>query len=157
LKFLASQPDVLEAWSDFYWTIFDGGVLSPRLKHLVRVRMAQVIGCPEWVPEGAPRLEELGIGRCEREALVDGRGDALSAKEWAAVGYAEALASGGTVDDATFERLARCCSEAEIVELGFAVASQSGVIRAYESGSCARRPGSRRTPGRMARRKSGRD
>jgi alkylhydroperoxidase family enzyme len=131
LRFLADQPRVLEAWSSFYWTLLDSGVLPARLKHLVRVRMAQVIDCPEWVPEDTPRLLELKIGFRERRALEQNDADVFSAKELAVLAYAEEMSYGAGVDDAVFERLASHCSEAELVELGFLVASQNGVIRTF--------------------------
>jgi alkylhydroperoxidase family enzyme len=131
LRFLAPHPRLLEAWSSFYWTVFDAGVLPPRLKHLARLRMAQVLDCPEWVPEDAPRLRELGIGPRERTAVEWYDTSVLSPEEVAALAYAETLAYGGPVEDDVFAPLALHCSEAELVELGFAVASQSGVIRVY--------------------------
>jgi alkylhydroperoxidase family enzyme len=131
LRFLAAQPSLLEAWSSFYWTLFDSGVLPARLKHLVRVRMAQVIDCPEWVAEDAPRLLELSIGSQERLALERADADVFSAKELAVLAYAEEMSYGVGIDDAVFDRLASHCSEAELVELGFLVASQNGVIRTF--------------------------
>jgi alkylhydroperoxidase family enzyme len=131
LRFLAPHPRLLDAWSSFYWTIFERGLLPPRLKHLARLRMAQVLDTPEWAPPDAPRLRELSIGPREYAGVERSDPGVLTPKEAAAVAYAETLAYGSPVEDDTFSALAKECSEAELVELGFAVASQSGVIRVF--------------------------
>lgn len=131
LEFLSVHPRVVRAWSSFYWTLFEGGVLPARFKQLVRVRLSQVMDCPEWAAEDSPRLKALGIGASERAALKRNDRAMLSEREIEALSYAEVLAYGSPVDDETFSGVAPHFSDAEKVELGFVVAIQIGTIRVY--------------------------
>lgn len=131
LEFLSAHPRVLRAWSSFYWTLFEGGVLPARFKQLIRVRLSQVMDCPEWAEDDSPLLQQLGIGKAEREAVRRSDRTKLSEREIEALSYAEVMAYGSPVDDATFSGVAPHFSDPEKVELGFVVAIQIGTIRVY--------------------------
>ncbi|MGH9692830.1 MAG: hypothetical protein ACRD5Z_01720, partial [Bryobacteraceae bacterium] len=108
-----------------------GGVLPAKFKQLIRVRLSQVMDCPEWASEDSPRLKELGIGAAERAALRQNDRAKLSAREIEALSYAEVMSYGSPVDNETFSAVAPHFSDAEKVELGFIVAIQIGTIRVY--------------------------
>ncbi|MGH7485117.1 MAG: carboxymuconolactone decarboxylase family protein, partial [bacterium] len=131
LEFLSAHPRALRAWSEFYWRLFEGRVLPAKFKQLIRVRLSQVMDCPEWASEDSPRLKELGIGAAERAALRQNDRAQLSAREIEALSYAEVMSYGSPVDNETFSAVAPHFSDAEKVELGFIVAIQIGTIRVY--------------------------
>jgi alkylhydroperoxidase family enzyme len=131
-RFLAVRPDLLAAWTGLYWEATQGGVLGPRIGQLVRLRMSQLLDCPEWAPPDSPAVQAAGLGAADVAALRD---DAswLTPKERAALAYANAIVAESDVPDDVFADVAAALSEPEIVQLGFAVAVQNGAIRVYRS------------------------
>jgi hypothetical protein len=132
LTFLSSHTPVLKAWSSFWWAIFDDGVLPGRLKQLIRVRLSQVMDCPEWAPADSQKLLDSGIDQRARHALERCDPAVYSARELAALSYAEIMAYGSPLDEDTFAPVApHFPSDAERVELGYTVAIQIGTVRVY--------------------------
>jgi alkylhydroperoxidase family enzyme len=132
-QLLAVRPDLLAAWTGLYWETTQGGVLGPRISQLVRLRMSQLLDCPEWAPLDSPAIREAGLGEADVAAL--GRRDTswLTPKERAALAYADAIVVDSDVPDEVFADVAAALSEPEVVQLGFAVAVQNGAIRVYRS------------------------
>ena len=133
LEFLAVRPELLAAWTGLYWATTQGGVLGPRIGQLVRIQMSQLLDCPEWAPPDSPAVQEAGLGPADVAALSRGITAWLTPKERAALAYASAMVVDSDVSDAVFAVVQAELSEAEIVQLGFAVAVQNGTIRVYRS------------------------
>ncbi len=138
VRFLLPHPQVSSTWTALYDAVVEGGTVEPRIKQLLRALVAELVDCPEWAPATSPTLVAAGVGDRERQALRAFNLDGFSQREQAALRYAEALLNQGRIDDATFDDFRAQFSEAEIVELGFAVAVQNGASRVLRS--LSRRP-----------------
>jgi alkylhydroperoxidase family enzyme len=132
-RLLALRPDLLADWTHLYWSTVHGGVLGPRLGQLVRVYMSRRLGCPEWAPADSSAVREAGLSANDVDALSRNDTAWLAPKERAALAYAGEVITDSDVPDSVFARVAAELSEAEIVQLGFAVAVQNGAIRAFRS------------------------
>ena len=132
-RLLAVRPDLLADWTHLYWSTVHGGVLDPRLGQLVRVYMSRRLGCPEWAPADSSAVREAGLSANDVDALSRNDTAWLAPKERAALAYADEVITDSDVPDSVFARVAAELSEAEIVQLGFAVAVQNGAIRAFRS------------------------
>lgn len=116
-RVFGNHPELLEEYLAFYypWHTGDGrGALEPRLKELVRLRIATLNGCRTCK---AARLEP-SITEEEAMQRVDAPGEEFSERERAAIVFAEKMATDHfSVDDDTIRRLRRLFTEAEVLEL----------------------------------------
>ena len=112
-----------------YEMIVEDGIVERRIKQLQRVLIADRFNCPSWAPERSPSLQTAGIGAHERDAVNSLDYSKFSKRERAALEYAEALILYGKVNDDIFQRLTESFNWSELVELGFAVATQAGAAR----------------------------
>ena len=129
LQFLSSHPTLLSTWGGMYETMVENGVVERRIKQLQRVLIADRLDCPTWAPEQSLSLQTVGISAREREAVNTSNYSIFSESERAALQYADALILYGKVNDDLFQRLTESFSWSDIVELGFAVATQAGAAR----------------------------
>lgn len=103
-----------------------GILLEPRLLELVRLRSAQLGGCAECA---AARYGDL-VGEDEVSCLIAGQYDDLTERERLAVLYITLVHTDHhSVGDEFYRELRSVFSTAEIVELGFYVASNVGLHR----------------------------
>jgi alkylhydroperoxidase family enzyme len=115
----ASHPDLLKSYLSFYIPLHknDGiGIVEPRLKELVRLRIATLNGCaacrsarldPQHVSE---REAAVGVDAPEREGF--------SARECAALRFAERMAlDHHAIDDDAVREMRAHFSEPEFLEL----------------------------------------
>lgn len=113
----AANPQLLRDYLEFYypWHRSDGvGTLPPRLKELVRLRIATLNGCKTC------KAARLDPDVTEEEAVrgVDDPDHDFSDRERAALSLAERMARDHfSVDDAVLADLRRHFSEAELLEL----------------------------------------
>lgn len=113
----AANPQILKDYLTFYypWHRSDGvGLLEPRLKELVRLRIATLNGCKTCK---AARLDPTVT---EEEALtgVDHPTDAFTERERAAIALAEKMAVDHfSIGDDTIRELKTVFTEGEILEL----------------------------------------
>ncbi len=116
----APHPELFERYLDFYYPFHsnDGveGTLEPRLKELVRLRIATLNGCKackaaRLVPEKVSEHEAtVGVDQREQEPFTD--------RERAAMEFAEAMAlTHHDIDDAFIRGLKTHFSDAELLEL----------------------------------------
>jgi len=129
INFLSAQTEVQNAWCNLYIHALDRGSVDSRIKHLIRVRLSQLLDYPEWAPPADRRLVELGIGPDEFAALRSAREGVFSRREAVALDYAEMMCYGAEITDEVFDPLAAEYSEPDLVEIGFAVSAQQGVMR----------------------------
>ena len=117
----AAHPDLLERYLSFYYPFHsnDGvdGALEPRLKELVRLRIATLNGCKTCK---AARLDPDHVTEDEVARGVDmvAEGGSFSPREKAAVRLAELMAENHhAFDDDTMRDLRAQFSDREILEL----------------------------------------
>ena len=129
LRFLSSHPTLLSTWGAMYEMLVEDGAVASRIKQLQRVLIADRFDCPSWAPEQSSSLQVAGIDARERDAVNASDFSIFLEDERAALCYADALILFGKVDDDVFQNLKESFSWSEIVELGFAVATQAGAAR----------------------------
>ena len=129
LHFLTANPTVLSTWFGLYEAVVENGILEPRIKQLYRVLVAQRTDFPDWAPADDLSLAQAGVTQADREAVGMFRLDAFTPREAAALQYAQSLVMSTHVSDEIFDGLKKHFSEAEIAELGFALAVQNGAAR----------------------------
>lgn len=113
----SANPQLLEDYLAFYypWHRSDGaGLLEPRLKELVRLRIATLNGCKTCK---AARLDPTVT---EEEAMqgVDDPPESFTERERAAIALAEKMAMDHfSIDDEAIRSLKNVFSEGELLEL----------------------------------------
>ena len=122
------------AWVKCWNSVLYEGKLPHRLKEICRIRISVAHRCGycSTVRSNVARAEGLD------EALVNdllNQGDRLSAREKAAIEYADLFKSGDEAidSDAVYARLRKHFSEEEIIELGMLCAQTVGVGRLVRS------------------------
>lgn len=116
----ADHPELMERYLNFYYPFHSndgvGAKLEPRLKELVRLRIATLNGCKackaaRLVPENVSEHEAaIGVDQPEEEPFT--------ARERAAIEFAEAMAvSHHDIDDEVIRSLKDHFSDAELLEL----------------------------------------
>ena len=115
----ASYPELLEKYLTFYYPLHsntDCGVIEPRLKELVRLRIATLNGC---VTCKSARLDSEHVTEEEAAHGVDAQGcEAFSPRERAALDFAELMAlDHHSFSDETMRDLRAQFSEIELLEL----------------------------------------
>ncbi len=126
----SSHPQLLENYLSFYypWHTSDGvGVLEPRLKELVRLRIATLNGCKTCK---AARLDPSGVKESEATTAVDNPDHEFDIRERAALLFAEKMAIDHfSIDDDYIQSLREIFSEAELLELMFMTGQYIGFGR----------------------------
>ena len=115
----ASHPDLLERYLAFYYPFHGNvgvGLLEPRLKELVRLRIATLNGCRTCK---AARLDPDHVSEREAASGVDAPDkEGFNPRESAALDLAEAMAVDHfSIDDDKIRALRKHFSEAELLEL----------------------------------------
>jgi AhpD family alkylhydroperoxidase len=119
----ANRPDLALAMSTFMRAVEDGSVLAPRLRELVRLRIAFHNQCRSCMATRSQRAVDDGMtdGAVCSLARPAEAAD-LTAAEKAALGYADLVATDHlSITDADFDDLRRHFDEPTIVELGIHV------------------------------------
>lgn len=111
------NPQLLESYLSFYypWHRSDGtGLLEPRLKELVRLRIATLNGC---LTCKAARLDPT-ITEDEATVAVDDPNHSFTPRERAAINFAEKMALDHfSIDDLVMAELREVFSDGELLEL----------------------------------------
>jgi len=122
------------AWVKCWNSVLYEGRLPHRLKEMCRIRISVAHRCGycSTVRSNVAKAEGLNEALI-REVL--GKGQGLTAREKAALEYADLFKSGDEAidSDAVYERLKQYFSEEEIVELGMLCAQTVGVGRLVRS------------------------
>jgi len=122
-KTLAHAPGMLEGYMAMSEQIRDRGVLPARLRELVILRVAQLVASEyEWAKH-APLAAPAGISAAELAGLRDWRRRPrlFTARERAALGFAEELSRTRRVREATFREARRRLGARRLVELAVTV------------------------------------
>lgn len=123
----ASHPRLLEDYLSFYYPYHSGGLLEPRLKELVRLRIATLNGCQTCK---AARLAEDTVTEDEALSVDDYATGPYSDRERAAIAFAErmALDHHGISDD-DLSAIRSLFTDAEFLELAMMAGQYIGFGR----------------------------
>jgi alkylhydroperoxidase family enzyme len=118
-KLLLHTPDVAEAWFDLINTVRWKVDLDGRLREIVIIRVGYLNRAEYVVKQHVPLLSAPeGLTQQECDALADWRASSFfSARERAALAFADASTREVEIPDAVFEELRRHFRERQIVEL----------------------------------------
>ena len=133
VEVFAQAPEMLEfVMQQFYAKVFFGGSVAQRYKQLARLKLSLIHGCRTCNKQNVPGALEAGFTQSQIDALIDGRNDAFAPAERAVIEYAEQIALSnmdGEMTKGLFARLREHFSEAQILELGTAMAVISGMAK----------------------------
>lgn len=131
LRVYAHRPELAVAYARFMAALRAPGELSPRLRELVRIRVAFHNQCRSCMAVRYDDAAQDGVDEdlvCQLAAPEEA--DDLTPAERAALDFADRLATDHlSITDATLDGLREHFSEAAIVELGLHVASYVGFGR----------------------------
>jgi len=133
VEVFAQAPQMLRfVMQQFYMNVFFGGTVAQRYKQLARLELSLIHGCRTCNKQNVPGALEAGFTPAQIEALGDGRIDAFTPAEQAVIEYAREVAlpnMQGRMTPALFSKLRAHFAEAEILELGTAMAVISGMAK----------------------------
>ncbi len=114
---LANSPDMVAAWIEFAWAVRQRPGTSRRLRELMIVRGAELMGCEYELSHHRHMALRHGISQGELDTISGWRSSpAFSPSERAALDLMEAMV-GGSVPDSVNAELERHFSPQERVEL----------------------------------------
>ena len=128
LAFLGPRPDLAAAWTGLWRAAIEDGPLPARIGQLIRVDLGARLAHPGWAPPDDAAIRSAGIDTETRAALPALDPGLFDQQERAALTYARALLGDRDPDDDEEAALAAAFDEAELVQLGLAVAVQIGAI-----------------------------
>lgn len=133
VEVFAQAPGLLDFVMDrFYMSIFFGGSVAQRYKQLARLKLSLLHGCRTCNRQNVPGALAAGFTQAQIDALIDGSDAPFDAADRAVIRYAEQVAltnHEGTMNPELFKALREHFSEAEILELGVAMAVISGMAK----------------------------
>jgi alkylhydroperoxidase family enzyme len=117
-------PRFTRAASTMAFTIRFDAKTPRRLRELIILRTAQIVGSTYEVNQHIPLMKMCGYSDAQIAALPQWQASRLfDDKERATLGYVEQMAHGGDVDDPTFATLQKFYTPQEIVEITYMVGS----------------------------------
>ncbi|MCZ8132401.1 MAG: carboxymuconolactone decarboxylase family protein [Steroidobacteraceae bacterium] len=133
VEVFAQNPEMLDfVMNKFYGPVFFGGQVDNRYKQLARLKLSLVHGCRTCNQQNVPGALAAGIAQAQVDAMDDFENGPFTDAEKAVIAYAGEVAltnPGGEMTPALFQRLRRYFSEADILELGTAMAIISGMAK----------------------------
>ncbi len=130
---LAHSPEMANAYADLWEVTHRGGQVEHTTKELMRVAIAQLLGCEFCAQQRSVRALEEGLDEAQAQACASPDFNHPDPRVRAALRYARALvldspASDGSDFNAVYAELRSVFSDAEVVELGcFAAIAIGGV------------------------------
>ena len=133
VEVFSQAPELLGfVMRDFYAKVFFGGQVDQRFKQLARLKLSLIHGCLTCNKQNIPGALEAGFTQPQIDALINGDLEAFTAAERAVIDYAAQIAlsnMAGRVTPELLSRLRAHFSEAQILELGTAMAVISGMAK----------------------------
>jgi alkylhydroperoxidase family enzyme len=133
VEVFAQAPAMLDfVMQQFYAKVFFGGVVEPRYKQLARLQLSLIHGCRTCNKQNIPGAIGAGFTQHQIDALSAGDMEPFTPAERAVIDYARQIALSnmeGHMSAALFEQLRAQFSEAQILELGTAMAVISGMAK----------------------------
>ena len=117
-------PQFARAASTMAFTIRFDAQTPRRLRELIIMRTAQIVGSNYEINQHIPLMKMCGYSETQIAALPHWQASSLfDDKERATLAYVEQMAHGGDVDDPTFAGLQKFFTTREIVEITYTVGS----------------------------------
>jgi len=133
VEVFAQSPQLLEfVMNEFYAKLFFGGQVAQRFKQLARLRLSLLHGCRTCNRQNVPGAREAGVSQAQIDAMRDYENGPFTAAEKAVIAYADEVAltnMDGRMTPELYARLRSHFSEADILELGVAMAVVSGMAK----------------------------
>ncbi len=133
VEVFAQAPEMLEfVMQQFYTKVFFGGSVEQRYKQLARLKLSLIHGCRTCNKQNIPGAMQAGFTQTQINALVDGNAEPFTPAERAVIDYAQQIALSnmdGRMTAELYGRLRANFSEAQILELGTAMAVISGMAK----------------------------
>ena len=133
VEVFASNPSMLDfVMNDFYTRVFFGGRVDQRYKQLARLKLSLLHGCRTCNRQNVPGALEAGVSQAQIDAMRDYENGPFTAAEKAVIAYADEVALtnlDGRMTPELYARLRGHFSEADILELGVAMAVVSGMAK----------------------------
>ncbi len=133
VEVFASNPSMLDfVMNDFYSRVFFGGRVDQRYKQLARLKLSLLHGCRTCNRQNVPGALEAGVSQAQIDAMRDHENGPFTAAEKAVIAYADEVAltnMDGRMTPELYARLRSHFSEADILELGVAMAVVSGMAK----------------------------
>jgi alkylhydroperoxidase family enzyme len=133
VEVFAQAPEMLEfVMQQFYAKVFFGGKVDQRYKQLARLKLSLIHGCRTCNKQNVPGALEAGFTQAQIDALISGDLESFPPADRAVIEYADQIALSnmqGRMTPALYGRLRENFSEAQILELGTAMAVISGMAK----------------------------
>ena len=133
VEVFSQAPSMLDfVMQQFYVKVFFGGEVEQRYKQLARLKLSLIHGCRTCNKQNIPGAIGAGFTQAQIDALIAGDVDPFTPAERAVIDYAEQIALSnmdGHMSASLFDRLRAQFSEAQILELGTAMAVISGMAK----------------------------
>jgi len=133
VEVFASNPQMLDfVMGDFYARVFFGGNVAQRYKQLARLKLSLLHGCRTCNRQNVPGALEAGVSQAQIDAMDDYETGPFTDAEKAVIAYADEVAltnMDGKLTPSLYKRLRSHFSEADILELGVAMAVVSGMAK----------------------------
>ena len=133
VEVFAQAPAMLDfVMQQFYAKVFFGGTVQQSYKQLARLKLSLIHGCRTCNKQNIPGAIAAGFTQAQIDALIAGDLQPFTPAERAVIGYAEQIALSnmdGHMSAALFGQLRAQFSEAQILELGTAMAVISGMAK----------------------------
>ena len=133
VEVFASNPSMLDfVMNDFYTRVFFGGRVDQRYKQLARLKLSLLHGCRTCNRQNVPGALEAGVSQAQIDAMRDYENGPFTTAEKAVIAYADEVAltnMDGRMTPELYARLRGHFSEADILELGVAMAVVSGMAK----------------------------
>jgi alkylhydroperoxidase family enzyme len=133
VEVFASNPRMLDfVMGSFYAGVFFGGNVAQRYKQLARLKLSLLHGCRTCNRQNVPGALDAGVTQAQIDAMDDYENGPFTDAEKAVIAYADEVAltnMDGKLTPALYKRLRAHFSEADILELGVAMAVISGMAK----------------------------
>jgi alkylhydroperoxidase family enzyme len=133
VEVFAQAPQMLDfVMNQFYMPVFFGGQVPQRYKQLARLKLSLLHGCRTCNKQNIPGALAAGFTPAQIEALIAGEDAPFPSAERAVIAYAAQVALTnieGELSPGLFAELRAHFSEADILELGTAMAIISGMAK----------------------------
>ena len=133
VEVFAGNPEMLDfVMNKFYGPVFFGGKVDNRYKQLARLKLSLHHGCRTCNKQNVPGSLAAGITQAQIDAIESFETGPFTESEKAVLAYADQVAltnMNGEMTPALYQRLRKQFSDADVIELGTAMAVISGMAK----------------------------
>lgn len=133
VEVFANNPEMLDfVMNKFYGPVFFGGKVDQRYKQLARLKLSIEHGCRTCNKQNVPGALAAGLSQAQIDAMDHFESGPFTEAEKSVLAYAAEVAltnAEGRLTPALYKRLRAHFSDADILELGTAMAVISGMAK----------------------------